>query len=171
VTDFQGTFSPGNWTETITNGGDGFVTLNGPLTSVSFTGGNNGVDSDVDFTIAAPSAGTVAFTWSYSTTDSGDVNGDAYYDPFFFLSDGLLFSFQLTTEFGANQGGSESFSVGSGDVFGFRQSTLDGLFGSATTIVSNFTFTPGGVSGIPEPSGAMALGLIFGLSVFGRRRR
>lgn len=79
VTDFQGAFAPGNWTTTITPGSDGSVSVNAP-TSVTLTSATNGTTggppSDVDYTIAAPSDGTVTFDWSYTTTDS-------MFDPFF----------------------------------------------------------------------------------------
>ena len=129
---FIGDYDTANWTQTIQ--GDGSINTTGAPNSISLTSSNSGTENiqNTDFTIAAASAGTVSFDWSFSTNDGG-----SRYDPFGYLLNGSFT--QLTDDDGSrNQAGSASFSVLSGDVFGFRQNTVDGVYGAATTTVSNF---------------------------------
>ena len=111
--------------------------------------------------IGAASDATISFSWSYHTND---VDGPTF-DPFFYLNGGLT---QLTNSGGPNsQSGSFSALVSAGDIFGFNQHSLDSIFGSATTTISNFNVTP-----VPEPE-TYAM-LLAGLSLLGfaaRRRK
>ena len=69
LTQFAGDYAPGNWTQSI--GGDGSIDTSGAPASIILRGADDGSGNDVntDFTIAAPTAGTVSFDWNYSTLD------------------------------------------------------------------------------------------------------
>ena len=131
LTTFSGQYAPSNWTQSIQ--GDGSINIGGAPASIVLTGANDGSgNQNTDFTITALSAGTVSFDWNY-------INNTAYtavWDPFGYLLNG---AFNNLTDGNLNsQSGSTSFSVNSGDVFGFRQNSADSSDGSASTTVSNF---------------------------------
>lgn len=74
----------------------------------------------------------MSFDWNY-------INNTVYpavWDPFGYLLNGAFNN--LTDGLIHYQSGSTSFSVNSGDVFGFRQNSVDSIDGSASTTVSNF---------------------------------
>ena len=161
INDFTGAFAVGNWTTTKPTGSDGFVTLNGP-TSVTVASGNNAIEGNTDFSITMPFAGTVTFTWSFSTAD------DPIEDPFFV---GSASSFtKLSDDFGPFiQTGTKSVSLGAGELFTFRAYTSDGKYGGSQTTITNFSVTYDS-GAVPEPT-SMA---IFGLGALGvayRQRR
>jgi hypothetical protein len=111
---FAGTYAPPNWTQLIVQ--DGSVDTTNAPTSITVIGSDDssGLPGQTDFTIAAPSAGTVTFDWNYTT---GDISAE--YDPFGYLLNGSFF--QLTNDSIADQSGSATFAVLPGDVFGFSQ--------------------------------------------------
>ncbi|NND62840.1 MAG: T9SS type A sorting domain-containing protein, partial [Flavobacteriaceae bacterium] len=92
----------------------------------------SGAEGFTDFTVSVTDAATVSFDWDYSTMD-----GPAF-DSFGYLLNGAYT--ELTDPAGANNqsGNSGAINVVPGDVFGFRSQSLDGVFGPATTVVSNF---------------------------------
>ncbi len=141
ITLFAGPYAPANWTQSI--GGDGFIDTSGAPGSVTLTGSNDGSreEYNVDFTITAPASGTVSFDWNFSTVDF------PFADPFGYLLNGSFA--RLTNDNGSStQAGTATFSVLSGDVFGFRQRSLDSSFGRASTTISNFN----GPTPEPPPS-------------------
>ena len=119
---------------------------------------------NTDFTIAAPTAGTVSFDWNFSTLDG------AQYDPFGYLLNGVFT--QLTNDLGSQtQSGSASFSVLSGDVFGFRQNSQDSGHGRASTTISNFNGpTAAAPASVPGPLPILGVGAAFAYSRRLRRR-
>ena len=161
LTNFAGDYAPGNWTQSI--GGDGSINTGGAPTIITLTGADDsGGDQNTDFTIAPPTAGTVSFNWSYVTNDISSP----YWDPFGYLLNGAFT--QLTDDSGAQtQSGSASFSVLSGDVFGFRQNTIDSGFGRASTTISNFN-GPTAPASVPGPLPILGVGAAF---VYSRRLR
>ena len=166
LTQFAGDYAPGNWTQSI--GGDGSIDTSGAPASIILRGADDGSGNDVntDFTIAAPTAGTVSFDWNYSSADSfGPM-----YDPFGYLLNGAFT--KLTSDGGGlTQSGSASFSVLSGDVFGFRQNTWDSIFGRASTTISNFNGpTAAGPASVPGPLPILGVGAAFAYSRRLRRR-
>jgi hypothetical protein len=157
LTLFAGYYAPANWTQTIQP--DGSINTGGAPASITLTGADNGgSDKNTDFTIAAPSAGTVSFDWSYSTADN-----PSSWDPFGYLLNGAFI--RLTNNDVANQSGSASFSVLAGDVFGFRQNSVDSAFGRASTTISNFT-----APAVPGPLPLLGAGAAFGWSRQLRKR-
>ncbi len=91
----------------------------------------SGAVGNTDFTVAVTADETVSFDWDYSTDDG------AAFDQFGYLVNGVYT--QLTDAAGANnQSGNATVTLVTGDVFGFRSSSEDGLFGAATTVISNF---------------------------------
>jgi hypothetical protein len=163
LTLFAGDYAPTNWTQSI--GGDGSIDTSGAPASIILRGSNdNNGGQNTDFTIAAPSAGTVSFDWNYSTADAPPQ------DVFGYLLNGAFT--QLTSDSGSNtQSGSSSFSVLTGDVFGFRQNTVDSKYGRATTIVSNFNGPiAAGPASVPGPLSLFGAGAAFGWSRQLRKR-
>jgi hypothetical protein len=123
---------------------------------------DDGISGDVntDFSIAAPTSGTVSFDWNYSTLD------DAAYDDFGYLLNGAFT--QLTNDAGSQtQSGSVTFSVLATDTFGFRQNSEDSCCGRASTNISNFN---GPIASVPGPLPILGLGVAFAYSRRLRRR-
>lgn len=167
LTQFAGYYAPANWTQTIQ--GNGSIDTSSAPNSVTLTSADGGVagpTQDTDFTITAPSAGTVSFNWSYSTSDI-----DPTYDPFGYLLNGAFT--QLTDDLGALiQAGSTSFAVGTGDVFGFRQYSTDSKDGAGITTISSFngpTAAPGPAD-VPGPLPLLGIAAAFGWSRRLRKR-
>jgi len=153
--DFIGPYDVSNWTSSTEYGGS--INLSGAPTSITLISGDGRVtNSSQDFTIEAVDNSLVSFNWAFSTSD-----WDASWDPFGYLLDGIFT--QLTDDRGLDsQRGTASFTVVAGDVFGFRAYSVDSIFGSATTIISNFS-APGNTTlnnsvTNPEPSTIILLG-------------
>lgn len=157
LTLFAGSYSPANWTQSI--GGDGSINTGGAPNSVTLTGSNDGSDlaRNTDFTISAPTSGTVSFDWSYITQD------EPRFDPFAFLLNGS-FAILSNSNGGATQSGSAAFNVVAGDVFGFRQNSSDSLFGRASTTISNFNVSAPANTPVPGPLPLLGAGAAFGWS-------
>ena len=153
LADFVGPYQVGNWTQTLDGGS---INLLGAPSSITMVSSNmwNGT-TDQDFTISAVSGGLVSFDWDFTTTD-----WSALYDPFGYLLNGVFH--QLTNDNGGNQSGSASFSVAGGDTFGFRAHSLDSIYGSGVTVISNFSgpeyVANNNVVPTPEPSTMILLG-------------
>ena len=155
---FSGSYAPINWT--FSTSSDGSVNTTNAPTSITLTGGNDFSFSagSTSYTVTAAGSGTVTFNWNYSTAD-----GVATPDPLFRVLNGtkttLFDSFVLTTG-----SGTDSFTVATGDVFGFGIDTTDNDNGAASTTFSNFSVTD--ATPVPfdfDPSlGLAALGLGFG---------
>ena len=163
LTLFAGGYAPTNWTQSI--GGDGSINTGGAPASITLIGANDGNGfgnpANTDFTIAAPTAGTVSVDWAYSTDDE-----KAQYDPFGYLLNGAFI--KLTNDGVANQSGSASFSVLAGDVFGFRQNSVDSILGRASTTISLFNGPV--AASVPGPLPLLGAGAAFGWSRQLRRR-
>ncbi len=163
---FTGAFALSNWT--ITQQGGSIVTALAPA-SVRLVGANDDRGpSEQNMTIAAPTAGTVGFNWSYATSDSAPV-----WDAFGFLLNG---SFIPVSDDLADvvQQGSFSFVVQAGDVFGFSAFSFDSSNGAASTNISAFRFNPVSAP-VPEPStwalGALGLAAVAAWGRANRTRR
>jgi hypothetical protein len=127
---FSGDFSLANWAMSI--GGDGSITANAD--TVSLLGADTGdyLDHCVDLTISSSLEYTATFRWEYSTDDYLP-----YFDSFGYLINDTYY--QLTENFGStNQSGFVSVLLAAGDVFGFRQDSIDSGYGRATAIISDF---------------------------------
>ena len=162
LTQFAGDYAPGNWTQSI--GGDGSIDTSGAPASIILRGADDGSGNDVntDFTIAAPTGGTVSFNWNFSTLDH------SAFDDFGYLLNGAFT--QLTNNGGSrNQSGSASFLVLTGDVFGFRQNSEDSDFGRASTTISNFD-GPTAPASVPGPLPILGVWAAFAYSRRLRRR-
>ena len=154
--DFIDLYDVSNWTSSTEYGGS--INLSGAPTSITLISGDGRVvtNSSQDFTIAAVTDGFVSFNWAFSTID-----WDASWDPFGYLLNGIFT--QLTDDRGLDtQSGTASFAVLAGNVFGFRAYSVDSIFGSATTTISNFS-APGNTTlnnavTNPEPSTIVLLG-------------
>ncbi len=157
ITLFAGPYAPANWTQSI--GGDGSINTSGAPGSTTLNGPNDNSynPQNVDFTIAAPAAGTVSFDWSYSTNEQ-----DADFDPFGYLVNG---NFTILTNPNRDQSGSSTFSVVQGDVFGFRQQSVDSAGDRASTTISNFNGpTSAPPSSVPGPLPLLGAGAAWGWS-------
>ena len=166
LTQFAGYYAPANWTQSIQ--GDGSINTGGAPASISLSGANDltFTNQNTDFTIAAPTAGTVSFDWAFSTDDDFPAA-----DPFGYLLNGAFT--QLTiNDSSLTQSGSVSFSVLAGDVFGFRQNSNDSNFGRASTTISNFNrpLPAPGTASVPGPLPLLGAGAAFGWSRQLRKR-
>jgi hypothetical protein len=161
LTQFAGTYAPANWTRSI--GGDGSIDTSGAPASITLIGANDGslfspIARNTDFTIAAPSPGTVSFDWNYTSSDD---SGNARFDPFGYLLNGGFT--QLTPNDTVSiQSGSVSVSLIAGDVFGFRQASSDSILGRASTTISNFNAPNAPV--VPSPLPLLGAGAALGWS-------
>lgn len=157
INDFTGDYAVANWDQSLDGGS---IDLSGaPLTiaEISSDAGNN--SASTDFTIAATGSGLVSFDWSFTTADD-----NAGWDPFGWLLNGTFT--QVTNNSLSSQSGSVSFLVNTGDIFGFSAKSLDGIFGSSTTVISNFS-----APSIPEPSSLAIIALaLVSLSISKRKK-
>lgn len=127
---FTGDLEISNWSQFITSGGGSIDTSNAP-TSITMVSGNSGEpvpDPYASIYITIPNPQVVTFTWNYSTIDS------AFYDRFFYTLNNS--DIQLSSNSGSLQNGTFSLILKTGDIFGFKINTVDGVAGPATTIIS-----------------------------------
>jgi hypothetical protein len=138
---FIGYYDIGNFTQTTTS--DGFAYTPDLGLSVVVVGGNDGSGNygTTDLVIQAPAAGMVQFNYLYNSLDTPGFDGAGY------LLDGNFTPLADTN----GQSGTLSFSVNSGDVFGFQVWTADNTGEPGIFTVSNFAAPAGGSSGVPEP--------------------
>ncbi len=133
---------------------DGSINIANDGLSFVLTGGNNGsgVPGSTDFTVSARNAGTVEFFYSYASLDL----------PGFDIAGYLLGSTRVPLADANGESGFGSFSVGTGQTYGWYVSTLDN---TGEPGVLTVTFAPT-VSPVPEPGGfAFALTGIAALAV------
>ena len=164
---FDADYDVSNWTQTL---GTGSIDIGGAPLDITLTGGddNSNTQSSTIFSIAITATGTLSFDWNYTTTET-----NSFWDPFGYALNGAIT--QLTTNGGGagqNQTGNVSIAVNAGDIFGFRQTTRDNLFGSASTTVSNFSAPSVVTSPVPLPPSLGFLGFAMGgLMVMQRREK
>lgn len=161
---FEGYYNVSNWQTTTTPGSDASIDLSNAPNSITLIGGDNadgGLDlfATIDFTISADATGILSFNWSYETTDES-----AEWDPLFFLHNGTEHA--LSVNIGSlSQSGFFEFNVQFGDVFGFRQASVDSQYGAAQSTISNFS------APVPLPGALVLFGIaLASLNVFRRNR-
>ncbi len=136
---------------------DGTETL--VLTGPNDGSGNFGI---TDYTVMATQNGLVQFDWSYSSLDTPtyDFAGYIINSAFTSLAD-------TDGEFGTT-----SFSVNTGDVFGFRVVSLDNQGEPGILTVTDFS-APGDSSSqgdtVPEPAMTPVLAAVIGAALIGQR--
>ncbi|MEY3399355.1 MAG: hypothetical protein RL220_1949 [Bacteroidota bacterium] len=129
--DFFGFYDHSNWSM-ILDIGDGSID-NSSNQSVVVTGSNNFVNNvKTTYFTTAQAAGTVSFSWSYTTLDSPG------FDPGFVLINGVQTN--LTNTSSSAQSGTFSFVVTQGMQFGFGVDATDGCCGRGTLTVTNFSW-------------------------------
>ncbi|MFN5907651.1 MAG: hypothetical protein ACK5TX_20175 [Planctomyces sp.] len=170
VLNFTGPFDVANWTQAMTNGGDGsFDLTNAPL-SVTLFGSDNGfapIASDTRFSITPTTGWFIGFDWQYSTTD------DPSWDPAGYSINGVFT--QLSNDAGSQSqsGQVRNLLIVPGDVFAFEQRSVDSFFGRAQMTISSFSATVSSFSAtVPEPASfiPVAVGFAaFGVRAFRRR--
>ena len=164
---FSGDYDPSNWTTTLSPLSDGSVDTTNAPNDITITGPDNQqVPSFINYTIIAPSSGTVSFGWQYSTID------DPGFDSFGYLINGV--QTQLTDDQTTPHPSGSSFYVASGDIFGFYVASTDGEFGAGIATVYNFS-GPGsqsnpGSTDVPAPAAVLGVLAAFGWSRKLRRR-
>jgi hypothetical protein len=164
---FSGDYDPSNWITTLSPASDGSVDTSNAPTDITITGPNNlQALSYVNYTIGAPSSGTVSFDWLYNTIDSPGV------DSFGYLINGV--QTQLTDDQTTLPSGISSFSVVSGDIFGFYVASTDGDFSAGIATVYNFngprSQSNAGSTDVPAPAAVLGVLAAFGWSRKLRRR-
>ena len=132
---FSGIFSISNWNFSISQGN--ILTNNAP-TSVTFVSGNSRMSGRALMNIVITSSGSITFSYNASTVDN-----DLFWDPFGYI---INSSIVVLANSGVNKTGTLTVNVSVNDVFSFYVDTLDGFYGSSTTIVNNFIFTPSQLS-------------------------
>ena len=162
---FDTDYDASNWTQTA---GTGSIDISSAPLDVSLTSGNDGSGnlSSTIFSIAITATGTLSFDWNYTTTEA-----NSFWDPFGYELNGAVT--RLTTNgvgAGSNQSGSVSIAVNAGDIFGFRQTTRDNQFGSASTTISNFSAPSVVTSPVPVPPSFGLFGFALGGLVMMQRR-
>ena len=168
--DFSGSYAIDLW-NAVTNGG--VIDTSGAPASVTLVSNNTGTpNANQDLTFTAFENATITFDWQFTTTDTATATtAGAQWDPFGYLHAGSFV--RLTDNSGPDvQSGSVSFDVLTGQVFGFRANTVDGLAGAATTVVGNFTAVGPSAAVVPLPPAVWLLGAaISGLLVLTRREK
>ena len=173
VLNFTGPFDVANWTQAVTNGGDGsFDLTNAPL-NVTLFGSDNGLfigfpPSDTSFSITPTTGWFIGFDWQYSTTDG------PLWDPAGYSVNGVFT--QLTDDAGSQSqsGQVRNLLIVPGDVFAFEQRSVDSFFGRAQMTISSFSATVSSFSAtVPEPASFIPVAVAFaafGVRAFRRRR-
>lgn len=165
VLNFTGPFDVANWTQAMTNGGDGsFDLTNAPL-SVILLGSDNGLfggfPSDTRFSITPTTGWFIGFDWQYSTADPSP-----FWDPAGYSINGVFT--QLSNDAGSQSqsGQVRNLLIVPGDVFAFEQRSRDSLFGRGQMTISSFSAT------VPEPASFIPVAVAFaafGVRAFRRR--
>lgn len=155
---FSGAYDPTNWTTSFGGGGDGSVDTTSAPSSIEITGPNNGqANSYVDYTITAPAAGVVTFSWMYNTID------DPGHDSFGYLVDG---NYTLLTDDAFSYfTDTTNFNVSAGAEFGFRIFSVDGSFDPGIATIESFSGpAPSASTAVPGPLPLLGMAAAFGLS-------
>jgi hypothetical protein len=135
-------FNGSSWTVSSTS--DGFAFTPDDIT-VEMIGGNDGsgLPGTTTALVTAPAAGTVQFDYTYNSLDVPDADTAGY------VLNGSFNQFATTD----GQTGTITFSVNSGDSFGFEVWTMDNLGEPGILQVTNFNAPDGASSNgsVPEP--------------------
>ncbi len=156
---FIAPYAPGNFSLTNTNA-DGFIEfrLDGSLV---ITGGNtgSGLDGSTNLLVSSAGNGMVSFNFAYFTLDDvlAEVAG--------YMVGGTFT--QLADRNGA--AGPVSFSVTSGQTFGFRIDTADNQGEPGYLTITNFQ-APSGPGGPPVPEPSTWLAGLAGLALLLRQK-
>ncbi len=161
--DFVLNTAPANWTLANTNGGNGSVVANSStltLNSSNFSDFNNAPldPSTLSYSLQFAQNSLLSFHWNYTTADESGSS----YDSFGYTVDGVLQQLSADGLFDP-QSGDVSLLVQAGSIFSFETTSLDSLFGGASTTISGFSAT----NQVPEPgslvlvfSGLLAAGAV-----------
>jgi len=163
--DFLGYYAVGNFAVDNIDlapgaGTDGFASTPDSGVTGVFTGGNSGsgYPGSTTFTIAAQTAGTVMFSYLYSSLDDPGADSAGY------LVGGLLTPLADTD----GTSGVVSFPVISGEIFGFEVDTADNQGEPGVLNVTDFGVVQ---TTVPEPSSGILISLVLVGYVAQRTRR
>lgn len=131
VKNFTGPFNVDKWTY---DEGTGHINTDGAPLTIELVSGNSDVQDETTMFIDAPYTGTVIFKWLMTTED-----WDESWDAFYFVAGNTRYPIGLS-ESETTSSGTFSVQVNKGDNMGFDVNTVDGVYGSSTTVISNFVF-------------------------------
>ena len=148
--DFKGQFNISDWTISENTGHITTNVTNTITDSITLVSGNSYIADYATISISTTIDTTINFDWNGTTQDTSR----AYlYDQFGYILNGVRTL--LSNNNSSLTSGSMSLSLVIGDTFGFYANTLDGIFGSSTTTITNFTFTYNPISNICFPKGTL----------------
>ncbi|WP_299789671.1 VPLPA-CTERM sorting domain-containing protein [uncultured Marivita sp.] len=158
ISSFADGYDVSNWTVSASFGGS--VNTTGAPSSIVVIEPNSGFGGAIaSFTTVALGTGTFSFDWDYGGNDCGWASALVYNNGSSVLANSCT------------SGNSYSAQVNAGDIIGFGIRTFDGILGSTTLSISNFT-APSELTPVPLPAAGWMLFSGFGALAFvGRRRR
>lgn len=160
---FTNDFDVSHWTLTNSPGSNGSVnTTNAPASVDIIYPDNNGVGATTSYSVIAPAAGVVSFTWHH-TTNNPYIMSTVY--PNYSLNTNNASIFNGFNQYGSgDQTGTQSITVNTGDVLNLIAYNAYGdPSGEAKTTISNFQFVPTNSNTVVWNPGSMA-GMVFNVT-------
>ena len=153
---FSGFYAPSLWN--LYNGAGGNVNSTAAPASISITSGDNSSDGYTVFkrgVLSSSLSSTITFDWNYSTGD-----GPNFDYPHYVINGVATLLPGYSTSGSNNQSGTATITIPAGQTFALDMYTVDGMFGAATTVFSNFTGTDasGTINWFTVSSGGTSIG-------------
>ena len=136
----------------FSNDGPGDGSISGSYPAFTITGSNNGTDEDTALYLQSfTSSQVISFTWQYASLDDTGTN----LDPAGWYLNGNETQLSVNGDPGTTSSGSFSWTVHSGDVFGWYVFSVDSIGGAGMLAVNeDLAPPPPPPPAIPEPANA-----------------